>query len=167
MKIIRFIFIAAVLSCCLIMISACKGKTDENSTPDKVKINNDSITVNEGSSEIKAGESLKWPGDLMIDIPEPKIKITAVLKDDSKGQCTVAFAELSNEDAKAYVAKLKSNGYSGGMELSDENSILFSGIDGKGSQACFAYNAATKEGTISYEPKASTESDNNTEKSGN
>lgn len=159
MKIIKFIFMAAVLSCCLLLVSGCKGKTDENNIPDKVKINDDSVTVKEGSSEIKAGESLKWPEKIMVNMPEPKCKITAVLKDDKTGQCTAAFAELSNEDAKAYVEKLKSNGYSGGMELQDANSILFSGIDGKGSQACFVYNTATKEGTISYEPKASTESD--------
>lgn len=153
---IRFAFTAVTLCCCLIFISSCRGKTVEDNIPDKIQINNDSVVVKEGSSELNAGESLKWPEKFMVNIPEPKCRITAVLKDDKTGQCTVAFAELSNEEAKAYVEKLKSNGYSGGMELQDTDSILFSGADNRESQVCFTYNTTAKEGTISYEPKEDT-----------
>lgn len=122
--------------------SAKKSNTDGSKAPN--------TTVSKNGETVNIGQSLKWPKDAMGKLPEPKGKITAVLKDKNEGQCTVAYAEMSPEDAKNYANKIKELGYTEEVELSDIESIIIGGTAADGSQVYFAYKTNTKDGTISY-----------------
>jgi len=149
MKTIRCFVTVVIIVCMAFMITACGSgsKTDEN--------NGGQTQGNAGQSgstngDLDVGQNLKWPADNMGNLPELKGKITAVLKDDSTGQCTVAFSEMAKEDAQAYITEMKKMGYTGEMSMADEESLIHSGKAADGSTAVFTYNITAKEGAISY-----------------
>lgn len=109
-----------------------------------------SSTVKTDEGEIVAGDSVDWPDDNMGDLSEPDATITAIVKDDTTGNCTVAFSEMSKDDATKYLTKLKDLGYQSIMEVNDTDGIMFSGQNAKGILVTFTYNYTAKEGTVSY-----------------
>lgn len=147
MKTIKYFVTAMLIVCMAFMITACGSgsKADEDSA-----VQNQGSVGQSTQGDLDLGENLKWPAESMGKLPEINGKITAVLKDDSTGQCTVAFAEMKKVDAEAYVAELKKLGLTGELDMADSESILHSGKAADGSTAVFAYNITSQEGTLSY-----------------
>ena len=121
-----------------------------DSSEDKVSIGKDSITIND--SNISFGDSLEWPKEYMSDLPEPKGKITAVFTDEKTRSCTMAFSDMSKDDALDYIEKLEDLGYENGLNFSDSDGFMFSGSIEDDSDIMFTYNADSKEATIIYTP---------------
>lgn len=142
-KVVSFILIVSVL------LTACTSNKLEKANA-KGDIER---KIEEGN--LDTGKNLAWPEELMVNIPNPNpnCKITAILKNDKSLQCTVAFSGLSEEDSKEYVRKLKSIGYSGGLELTDESGTIYGGQSSNGSTISYIYNITSKEGVITYLPK--------------
>ncbi len=160
------ILIVTILFGMAMILGACGDKAedaDRSGNPD-VQISQDgqSGTIKEGDSSLEYGKSMEWPKELMADLPEPKATITAVVKDDSTKACTAAFAEFAEDDAEAYVAKLKELGYESGMESADAESMIFNGESDNGA-VVFVYNVTAKEGTISYESKSEEDMESSSE----
>lgn len=160
MKKARLLIMTIIVIFAMIAMTACgtSSKTNDSNvkkTDQTQAGGNSDKNDNSSSSSITTGEQLKWPEELMGNLPEPKGKITAVLKDTSQGQCTVAFSEMTKEDAKNYTAQIKEMGYKEDLEAADAESILMSGTAKDGSQVCFTYKIASKEGTVSYISKGS------------
>lgn len=156
-KCIRFFLVVTIFICMVMALSACGtgGQDNQNdSSTDKTQTGGILETIENNTENMEFGENLKWPTELMANLPQPTGKITAVLKDDSTKGCTVAFSGMTKEEAQAYVAKIKALGYSNGMEMADEDSIIVNGTVANGGVANFIYNVTAKEGVISYIPKA-------------
>ncbi|AHF11299.1 MULTISPECIES: hypothetical protein [Dehalobacter] len=147
MKTIRYFVTVVIIVCMAFMMTACGSgsKIDENS-----EAQSQGNAAQSTNSDLDVGENLKWPTDSMGNLPGLKGKISAVLKDDSTGQCTVAFSEMAKEDAQAYIAEMKKRGYTGELSVADEESLIHSGKAANGSTAVFTYNVTAKEGTISF-----------------
>lgn len=86
----------------------------------------------------------------MGDLPEPKGNISVILNADTGKGGTVAYNEMSLEDAKAYVEKLKELGYKDGMSISDTDMISYSGKNSRGDSVMFTYSISPKEGSIMF-----------------
>lgn len=116
-----------------------------------VDITKDGLTVQKDGATFQSGNDLKWPKSSMGDLPEPKAKITGlVVNEKNNGGGTVIFSEMSLDDAKAYVEKLKGLGYKDGTNFSDANGLSYGGVNSGGAAAVITYNASPKEGTIEY-----------------
>lgn len=152
-KSIKFLISLGLIICMIVTISACGSSGQEDAKKGTAGPAQAGPTVEQqgnGKAEVDIAKNLKWPEDSMGNLPEPKAKITAVLKDSTTGECTVAFSEMSKEDAEAYVSELKKLGFSGELEMADTESIIQSGKLKNGSTAAFVYKLSAKEGTISY-----------------
>jgi hypothetical protein len=125
----------------------------EKAVGGNVDITKDGVKVQKDGVSYEAGKDLKWPKEAMGDLPEPKAKISAVINTDAGKGGSVTCTEMSLEDAKAYVEKLKELGYKDGMSISDMDLISYSGKNGSGASATFMYNISPKEGSIMYAPK--------------
>lgn len=131
-------------------------KMAENATGANVDLNadgKDGVKIEKDGVSLEGGENLKWPKEKMGDIPAPKAKITAVMKDDNNGGATVVFNEMTKEDANNYSQMLKGMGFKGGMTLTDEDMIMVSGKNEKGETVNFTYTISPKEGSVTYSPK--------------
>lgn len=140
--------LVATLFCLILMLTACGA--------DKTSQSNDGTQSTENAQKepsIDLGEDLKWPKDVMGNLPEPIGKITAVISDEATKQCIVTFAEMSKEEAAAYAKKIEELGYVGGLKVSDVDLISINGEDTTGAKVDFLYNVSTKEGTVSFRPK--------------
>lgn len=162
----RSLLITLIIICCVMLFTSCKV-VKKKIPGGQIEIGGNSGKIESGDSSINYGDNLKWPKEFMVNIPEPKGKITAVVKDDKTRQCTVTFSEMSKDDASDYVVKLKGLGYSGGLEISDADSITFSGAASNGSEISFLYNVTAKEGSIFYNPGSTDSNPNNTESNTN
>lgn len=154
----RLLIMTILVIFAMIAMTACgtSSKTNDSNvkkTDQAQTSGNSDKNENDNSGSITTGEQLKWPKELMGNLPEPKGKITVVLKDTSQGQCTVAFSEMAKEDAKNYTIKIKEIGYKEDLEATDAESIIMSGTAKDGSQVCFTYKIASKEGTVIYNSK--------------
>ncbi len=118
----------------------------------KVESSNNGVKIEANGTTIETGQDLKWPQQAMGDLPQPNGKITAVMNSNSSEGCTVNVSEMSLDDAKAYVAKLKALGYKDGLEINGADGRLYtvSGENSSGASAGFTYDADPKEGTIYY-----------------
>lgn len=154
------LLIAALILCGVTMFTACGGgnKTDNNSEKPGTTQGSGGSDNSPGTS-INTGQDMKWPSEFMGNLPEPKGKITAILKDDKSGTCTVAFSEMTLEDAKTYAAKIKELGYKDGLEVSDADGVIINGRTNEGYGMGFAYNSTAKEGTVWYSKNGSPASD--------
>lgn len=154
---IRFLIALGLIICMSVTISACGSSGQEDAkkgTAGQVQAGPTVEKQGNGKAEVDLAKNLKWPEDSMGNLPEPKATITAVLKDSTTGECTVAFSEMSKEDAETYVSELKKMGFSGEMEMADTESIIQSGKLENGSTAVFVYKLTAKEGSISYGSKS-------------
>jgi len=124
----------------------------EKAVGGNVDITKDGVKVQKDGVNYEAGKDLKWPKDAMGDLPEPKAKISAVLNADKSKGGTVGYSDMTIEDAKAYVEKLKELGYKDGISISDNDIISYSGKNGNGDSVMFTYNTSPKEGSITYAP---------------
>lgn len=148
MKKIRGLFISVFLILIILSLTACGlGKSKNKGA---IQIGGNKKVTGDNGESLNYGENLKWPKEFMGNLPEPNAKITTVLKDENKAQCTVAFNGMSPEEAKNYTNKIKELGYKAEVEVSDADGIMLSGTAQDGSQACFTYNMSNKEGTIFY-----------------
>lgn len=137
---------AVILLCMILILPACgvgKEQSDGNTVQSAGNMQNE--------PSVELGKELEWPKDMMGDLPEPKGKITAVIDDKTAKQCTVAFGEMSEEEAETYAKKIEELGYTGGMNLSDKDIISVNGENADGSKADFVYNITAKEGVISFQ----------------
>ncbi len=152
MRKIKYLIAAACIVCLTLTLAACGGGKTEDSgkTEDGGKAAQENAGNVSTGAELDFGQNLKWPADSMGKLPEITGKITGVLKDDGSGQCTVAFSEMTKENAQAYIAEMKKMGYTGELSMADEESLVHSGKAADGSTAFFTYNVTAKEGTISY-----------------
>lgn len=163
MKKRRLVLWIAILFCAMMVLTACGGDKNTNSSEDsntqqQSSGNTDNsgntgtvVTGDVNGSKIAVGDGIAWPTESMGNLPKPNGKAIAVVKDNSA--CTVAFAELSKEDATAYVLKIKALGYKSILESADTDGIMFSGVEESTASATFVYSYASKEGTILYVPK--------------
>lgn len=119
----------------------------------KVNITKDGGKIEVNGETYEAGENLDWPKDAMGELPEPKAKVTFVMKDDANMGCTVTVEEFSVKDAEKYLEMLKEKGFKEGMNISDEDGIMFTGKKDDGSVVNFIYNPDSKDGTIAYSSK--------------
>jgi hypothetical protein len=156
-KLYNYLILATTFVCMVILLSACGAGRKDNQNVSATNSSQDE-TIMESSGEnvqnIDFGENIEWPKELMANLPEPKGKVTAVINDESTGSCTIAFAEMSKEDAMAYVDKIKELGYTNGLNVADGESIMAGGTETNGAEAFFTYNITAKEGTISYSSKS-------------
>ena len=113
-------------------------------------ITKDGITVQKDGASIQSGNDLKWPKSSMGDLSEPKGKIIGILNGNTTGGGTVVLSEMSLDDAKAYVEKLKDLGYKEISSFSDASSLLYGGKNIGGATVVMTYNGTSKEGTIQY-----------------
>lgn len=115
----------------------------------KVDISKDGgVKVQKDGSSFEGGTDLKWPQSSMGDLPEPKAKISGVVT--GKEGSSIVFSEMSLGDAQAYIEKLKELGYKDGLNMTDSDSLSYTGKNSSGATVMFAYNASPKEGTIGY-----------------
>ena len=119
-----------------------------------VDITKDGVKVEKDGVSYETGNDLKWPKDAMGDLPEPKAKISAVLNADAEKGGSLAYEEMSLEDAKVYVEELKALGYKDGLNMSDEDLITYSGKNSDGYSVMFTYTLSTKGGSIMYTREA-------------
>ena len=111
----------------------------------------------ESASPAASSQTNAWPDEFKGNLPTPVCKITDIMRYDEKsmsGKLTiVSFSGMSKADAEKYVEALKSMGFSGGITLSDDSKIAFSGV-GKDQAAQngvnFMYSVSDQTGTISY-----------------
>lgn len=132
-----------------IIKGATGGAVDVSGDGDEV-----TFTGEDGDAVISVGEDMKWPDDVMGDVPKPQATITAIFKDESAKACTVTFEKMSKGDAQDYLAALKGLGYGNGLDFSDSESLMFSGTKESGEGIMFTYNIADGTGLISYSENA-------------
>lgn len=133
-------------------------KTEAALTADNSSKNKESTSAksSSGSSGSKYSNN-DWPREFEGKLPKPDCKITNVARYDEKsmsGKLTIVnFSDMSKENAEKYVKELKDMGFSGGIEISNDKKIIFSGV-GKDSSAKnginFDYDESAKNGSISY-----------------
>jgi hypothetical protein len=109
------------------------------------------------ASSSTAGQSVGWPDEFKGVLPTPVGTITGVMRYDEKslsGKLTiVTFSGMSKENAALYVTQLKGLGFSGGVELSTDTMIMFSGVIKDSSDlngVNFLYSVSDGTGTISH-----------------
>jgi len=148
---------AGIIICMGISLAACGSiqKTGKTGSENQQSAQSQSgKEAGNNKTTVAAGQNMEWPKEKMANLTEPKANVTAIVKDDTTKQCTVAFGEMSEADAKAYILKLKELGYVNNVvEMTDANSVMFSGESSSGEQVTFIYNISTKDGTIFYDPK--------------
>lgn len=135
------------------ILSGCGN--NEKLKDDSIKSGDETVSIKIDNGDIVAGDDVEWPENNMGDIAKPNSKITAVLKDDTTGNCTVVFSDMDKEDAVQYVEELKKLGYQPIMEVNDADEVMFSGKNSKEVMATFTYNNTAKEGSVSYIPNPS------------
>lgn len=155
----KIYFVAIILS---LFICACSAnpKTNSNTPANTSQASkNEAASTADNSSKKVESASLnnQWPSEFEGKLPKPDCKVTNVARYDEKsmsGKLTiVSFSDMSKENAEKYVKELKDVGFSGGMEISNDKKIIFSGV-GKDASAKngvnFDYDISAKTGTISY-----------------
>ena len=100
----------------------------------------------------------------MGNLPAPKCTITDIAKYKGTGidmkfipegdttkpdMIIVKFSNMSKEDATDYVSKIKSLGYKASVDVSNDNSILFSSPN-----LNFTYKISDKTGYITFLPNS-------------
>lgn len=158
---------ALLLVVCILSLSSC-GKAKEKITEKAseklaesvIEMASDEITdiqnngedelvIDTEAGEIAAGDDIEWPNDLMGDLPVPEAKVTFVMPND-KGGATVNLDEMSREDADAYGEKIRELGYTGGMNLIEEDTLMVGGKNEEGATVNFMYNATAEEAVLNY-----------------
>ncbi|MFZ7102921.1 MAG: hypothetical protein ACOWWO_09710 [Peptococcaceae bacterium] len=122
----------------------------EKTTGNKVDISKDGGKIQVDGNTYEAGEDLTWPQEAMGELPEPKGKITYVMKNDAGKGGIVAVAEYKIADAREYVAKLRELGFKDGMDMEDSDGIMFVGKTEQGASVNFSYNSSAQEASIAY-----------------
>lgn len=149
MKFKIFIILIVILS---IFITGCTNKVEEkiaekileDATDGTVDISNDIATIKTGNTETRMGENLKWPKDIMGELPELKANINMIMEDYDKERDIsigiVYFDNLKSDDAENYVEAIKELKYEAVFETSSEEGFFYSGNDESGSEVYFEYN---------------------------
>lgn len=148
----------------VISLSACGKVTEkatekgmekliESQTGSKVDITKDGAKIQADGQTVQVGEGMAWPKDAMGGLPEPKAKVTFVINGGEGKGCSVGIEEFENADAKKYMETLKELGYKALMTVEDKESMMFVGQKDKIS-VNFTYNITSKEGAVTYSPKA-------------
>jgi len=151
-KVIQVLILAAFSVCLVMTLSAC-GSSGDDTQSGSLTDNLASGSIDTAGGSLDYGNNLQWPEEKMAGLPAPQGKITGVLSDDSTGQCTVTFNEMTQQDAESYAAKIKEMGYTNGLNFADADSIMSGGTNANGEGAFFTYNITAKEGSISYTPQ--------------
>ena len=155
------VFIVLIL---LAAASGCAPKAPAAGTSGAaaVSANADPVTAGSGNNgaevtadigdglSVAGGNGVTWPAADMGDLSSPGGKITGVLKDSGSGSTIVAISELSEQAAKDYYNGLPTKGYKASIEMSDDESIFFSGENSAGASVTFTYTYSSKESGISY-----------------
>lgn len=152
------VMITLLLLLLVVMFSACNSNSQQAADSSSASVSADAPGDN-GDVE---NDFVEWPGDLMGNLPAPKCKITSV---DKGGQLApdlivVAFGEMEKADAEEYLKQLNALEYTGGVSISSEDKIMFSGVDSKNAGANLDYNVKDKTGYISYDPNIKAASSN-------
>ena len=163
MKKLSFAVVFLLLITMIISLSGCgkaaekaaqKGmeKALEEATGGKVDIANDGTKIEIDGQSFTAGDNLAWPKDSMGDLPEPKAKVTAVMKGSEKEGSVVIISEF--QDGKGYVQKLKDIGYEDIMSMEDTNGFIYVGKKAISAEKSAIVNVAVgsggKDGSITY-----------------
>lgn len=108
--------------------------------------------IKTSDGEIVVGENVKWPDADMGGLAKPSATVTAVIKDNISGGCSVAFSEMTADAAASYVAGLKQQGYQAVLDMTDTDGLFFTGSKADGAAVAFTYTNSAKEGTLTYTP---------------
>jgi uncharacterized lipoprotein NlpE involved in copper resistance len=154
--------VSAILIVFVLLLSSCTSKSESAG-------NNSGTGQSSGKSgtsahsDANSTSEMKWPAH-MKDLPVPKGTISSVeryvgMKHLTKEDTTepdniiVQVTDMTKEDAQDYVKQLRTMGFSGGLDKSDNEKIIFSGV-GTNSAAKngvnFLYTFSTKTATICY-----------------
>ena len=136
-----FFLVLVVLIACMLSLSACG-----------LSGGNNDVNIKTDDGEIVAGDNVKWPESGIGNLQKPNAEITGVIKDNTTGSYTIVFSDMSKSSADEYLAKLKEQGYSPAMEVTDTDGILFTGMNASGVGVSFTYTESAEEGTITYMP---------------
>ena len=102
-----FILLIAVST----LMTGCKKKLEEkiaekiieDATGGNVDISKDTTTIKTEQGETKVGENLKWPKDIMGNLPELKANITMVVEDKESTIGMIYFDDLEVKNAENYL----------------------------------------------------------------
>lgn len=161
-------FLSLLTTILILTLSSCVS-TSENKTDKPTPTQSEASTSTQPqSSDALENEAdattLSWPVEHMKDLPVPKGTVSKISKYLDMKYLTpedttipnliiVEVSDMTKEDAASYVQQLKDLGFSGGLSVSDDENIAFSGV-GTNSDAPnginFTYVIDTKTATISY-----------------
>jgi len=161
MKKTRKMLSLVITVCMVFVLVSCGGNGDKDAETTEGKETEESTGAEEEDAketddgengedvDVDFGKGVEWPEESMGDLPKPDVRVTAIIKDESSGQCVVTFSEMSEKTAAEYIQQLKDLGFGNGMEMAGEDSVIFSGTKVDGS-VTFAYYTENGGGTISY-----------------
>ncbi|WP_147535285.1 DUF6591 domain-containing protein [Bacillus marasmi] len=143
----RFLVILLIIFGAII-IGGC-GPEDivEKATDGAVDVDKDGnieIKGEDGQGEMKIGEA-KWDKSKMYGLPEPKATLDSYISTEESTSYT--FSDMKEKDAKAYIKKIKKEGYTFNFVTMDE--YHYTGTNKEGIIISFTYDKESKSGMIS------------------
>ncbi len=151
-----FILLIAVST----LMTGCKKKLEEkiaekiieDATGGNVDISKDTTTIKTEQGETKVGENLKWPKDIMGNLPELKANITMVVEDKESTIGMIYFDDLEVKNAEKYLEAIIKLNYESVFETTNDEGFMYSGKNEEGAEVVFSYyNEGT--GSLSYSDK--------------
>ncbi len=141
------------------LMTGCGSKGNEknnssNNSNQQSENNNQNSNSNSGNSSgsitLNTGEDMKWPSNLMGNLPNIKASVTGIISDNANKACTVTYEKMEFNDAKEYLAKLEAMGYKDGLNLNEKDLLMFTGVSDDKSGVTFTYNVEEKNGFVYY-----------------
>jgi len=154
--------VSVVLLAFILLLSSCTSKSETAGISSGAGQSSGKVETS-AHSDANSTSKTQWPA-YMKDLPVPKGTISSVeryvgMKHLTKEDTTepdniiVQVTDMTKEDAQDYVKQLRTMGFSGGLDKSDNEKIVFSGV-GTNSAAKngvnFLYTYSTKTATICY-----------------
>ena len=139
----------AKLVLCIILvlglIFSLTGCSIGNLFGENIKVDKDGnvIIKDDDNNEVVIGEK-KWDKSKMHDLEAPKAKIdTSVITED---ECMYGFTDMKESDAKEYIEKIKSKGFTYNSVTLDD--VTYIGTNKEGFTISFTYDKESESGTV-------------------
>ncbi len=97
----------------------------ESQIGEDVDITDSGLKIGNKDEGFELGDDLEWPKDKMGDLPEPAGKVTFVMK--ASTGCSVTVGEITKDEIKDYVEKIKDLGYEVIVDAEANGIYLFKG----------------------------------------
>ncbi|NLY35794.1 MAG: hypothetical protein GX046_01015 [Tissierellia bacterium] len=124
-------------------------KIAEKTTDGNVQIDTkDGVSITTDGGTMQSGENLKWPGESMGSLPEPKATIISILQLEEENSTMVILSFEKDNGGADYMEKIADLGYIQRMLTKSDESVMYLGVKDDNTALMFNYDPTDLQGSI-------------------